>query len=99
MDYKVKIDGKVYEYPEGTAYQTIAKEHQKDYPHDIVLVSVDHKLQELSKKLSSDCELSFLTTATFIGQQTYRRRSASERGAFGADQGKNAGDGEAPDAH
>ena len=46
MDYKVKIDGKVYEYPEGTAYQTIAKEHQKDYPHDIVLVSVDHKLQE-----------------------------------------------------
>ena len=73
MDYKVTIDGKVYEYPEGTAYQTIAKDCQKDYPYDIVLVSVNNKLQELSKKLSSDCELDFLTTATFIGQQTYRR--------------------------
>ncbi len=73
MDYKVTIDGKAYEYPEGTAYQTIAKDCQKDYPYDIVLVSVNNKLQELSKKLSSDCELDFLTTATFIGQQTYRR--------------------------
>ena len=73
MDYKVTIDGKTYEYPEGTAYQTIAKDCQKDYPYDIVLVSVNRKLQELSKKLSSDCELDFLTTATFIGQQTYRR--------------------------
>lgn len=73
MDYKVTIDGKVYEYPEGTAYQTIAKDCQKDYPYDIVLVSVNNKLQELSKKLSSDCELDFFTTATFIGQQTYRR--------------------------
>ncbi len=73
MDYKVTIDGKVYEYPEGTSYQTIAKECQKDYSHDIVLASVNHKLQELGKKLSSDCELSFLTTGSFIGQQTYRR--------------------------
>ena len=49
MDYKVTIDGKVYEYPEGTAYQTIAKDCQKDYSWEIVLVSVNHKLQELSK--------------------------------------------------
>ena len=73
MDYKVTIGGKVYEYPEGTSYQTIAKDFQKEYQHDIVLASVNHKLQELGKKLSSDCELSFLTTDTFIGQQTYRR--------------------------
>lgn len=73
MDYKVTIGGKVYEYPEGTSYQTIAEDFQKDYPYDIVLASVNHKLQELGKRLSSDCEMSFLTTDTFIGQQTYRR--------------------------
>ncbi len=73
MDYRVRIGKNTYEYPGGTTYQTIAKDFQKDYPHDIVLVSADHRLQELGKCLSSDCELHFLTTADFIGQQTYRR--------------------------
>ena len=73
MNAKVTIGGKVYEYPVGTTYEEIAKEHQKDCAEDIVLVSVDKRLRELNKKLSADCELTFLTTADTIGQQTYRR--------------------------
>lgn len=73
MNVKVTINGNVYEYPVGTTYATIAKDHQKDYAEDIVLVSVNRRLRELTKKLSEDCELTFFTTADTPGQQTYRR--------------------------
>ncbi len=70
---KVTIEGKVYEYPEGTRYTEIAADMQKNYPHDIVLVSVDGRLRELNKKLSGDATLLFHTTAEQIGAQAYRR--------------------------
>ncbi len=73
MNAKVTINGKQYEYPVGTAYQEIAREHQKDYDWDIVLVSADKRLRELNKKLSGDCELVFYTTADPAGYQAYRR--------------------------
>ena len=46
---KATINGKVYEYPEGIRYGEIAAELQKDYAHDIVLVSVNKRLRELNK--------------------------------------------------
>ncbi len=73
MNANVTINGKQYEYPVGTAYEEIAREHQKDYEWDIVLVSADKRLRGLNKKLSGDCELTFFTTADPAGYQAYRR--------------------------
>lgn len=56
---KVSLNGKTYEYPEGTRYLEIAADMQKDYSHDIVLVSVNKRLRELNKKLYEDAELVF----------------------------------------
>lgn len=65
--YHVKIKNEVKEYEAGITYHDIAKEYQKDYEHEIVLVFVDGKLQELHKRLKKDCEISFVTTADPIG--------------------------------
>ena len=42
---KVSLNGNTYEYPEGTRYLEIAADMQKSYPHDIVLVSANKRLQ------------------------------------------------------
>lgn len=73
MNVKAVIDGKVYEYPEGTELLTIAGDRQKDYRHDIVLALVDGRLRELNKSLRTDAEISFYTTADAAGCQAYRR--------------------------
>lgn len=69
----VTIAGKTKMYAEGMAYMELAKEYQKDFEHDIVLVSVDGKLQELHKTIKNDCEIQFITTADTAGQNAYRR--------------------------
>ena len=71
--YTVRIGEEVRQYPEGTSYEKIAKDYQKDYENDIVLVFVDHKLQELPKTLERDCTLKFVTTADAAGMKTYQR--------------------------
>lgn len=71
--YQVRIGEETRLYEEGTTYQTIAKEYQKDYENDIVLVFIDGKLQELFKTLKKDCTLCFETTAGVIGHRTYQR--------------------------
>lgn len=73
MNVKAVIDGKVYEYPEGTELLTIVGDRQKDYSHDIVLALVDGRLRELNKSLRTDAEISFYTTADAAGCQAYRR--------------------------
>lgn len=62
---------KVYE--KGTTYEQIAKEYQKEYSDDIVLVFADEKLQELPKKIKPGCRIEFVTTASAVGIATYRR--------------------------
>ncbi len=69
----VQIGNNRKQYPKGISYLEIAKEYQKDYTDDIVLVFVDGRLQELAKTLKGDCTLSFLTTADHIGHATYIR--------------------------
>lgn len=71
--YHVKIKNEVKEYEAAITYHDIAKEYQKDYEHEIVLVFVDGKLQELHKRLKKDCEISFVTTADPIGHEAYKR--------------------------
>ena len=71
--YQVKIHDEIRQYEAGTTYLEIAKEYQKEYSHDIVLVTVDCKLQELHKKVNRDCTLNFETTACDSGHKTYKR--------------------------
>ena len=60
-------------YEEGTSYQAIARDFQKDYPHDIVLAFVNGRLQELHKTLQADCTMQFETTGGSAGHKTYKR--------------------------
>ena len=71
--YQVKIHDEIRQYEAGTTYLEIAKEYQKEYSHDIALVTVDGKLQELHKKVNRDCTLNFETTACDSGHKTYKR--------------------------
>ena len=71
---KVTVDDKIVEYKEGTKYQTIARDFQKYYDHQIVLAVIeDNRLQELSKAVEGDIKLSFITIADKAGFETYRR--------------------------
>lgn len=70
---KVIINGETKEYETGTLFQTIAKEYQHQYDHDIVLVFANGKLRELHKRVTGDCQLSFVTTKEKPGMQTYQR--------------------------
>lgn len=69
----VKIGDEVRQYIAGTPYQQIAGEFQDRYDNDIVLVYVNGKLQELRKRVKSDCTLDFETTGGSIGHETYKR--------------------------
>ena len=70
---KVKINNLTMEYAPGTTYGEIAKEYQKDFAEDIILAQVDGKLTELSKKVTHDCGMSFITVADTPGMATYTR--------------------------
>lgn len=62
---------RIYKY--GTLLSEVACDFQKEFKQDIVLVFANDKLQELTKKLTTNCELRFVTTDTTIGHQTYMR--------------------------
>jgi len=70
---KVTIGDEVREYEAGLAYEEIVKEYQNDYDAQILLVSVNGKLNELHKRLSRDCTLEFRTVKDRTGFKTYRR--------------------------
>lgn len=71
----VKINGITKEYPEGTTWMEVAREHQKEYEYDILLVRVNGKLQELHKQVK-DCELSFVTARDKPGMSAYQRSAS-----------------------
>ncbi|MFV0363221.1 MAG: nucleoside kinase [Suipraeoptans sp.] len=71
--YKVEIEGTIKEYKEETTFLEIAKEYQDKYEDDILLVTVDNKLQELHKTLKKDCSLQFETARGSAGRKTYQR--------------------------
>ncbi len=69
----VTIDGAAKEYPVGTSFQEIAKEYQRQFENDILLVSINGKLSELHKTVQFDCNLRFFTGKDQPGIQTYHR--------------------------
>ncbi len=70
---KLTIHGEEKVYPKGTTYLEIAKEYQKDYKDDIILVLMGTRLRELNKSVEVDGALEFITTANKTGRRTYRR--------------------------
>lgn len=70
---KIQIEGVTKEYASGTTYETIANEYQEKYNGMIALVMMNGKIQELSKKVEKDGELTFLTLRDSIGHKTYER--------------------------
>ena len=72
---RINIHGNVREYVPETTYKQLAKEYQKQFPDDIVLVLVNNRLRELREKAESG-NLTFITTADKDGRKAYRRSTA-----------------------
>ncbi|MCR5769439.1 MAG: tRNA (adenine(22)-N(1))-methyltransferase TrmK [Lachnospiraceae bacterium] len=72
-NFKAKIKGLELEYAKGTELKEIAEEFQKDYEHAIILGLVNGELAELSKTISADCEIDFVTVSETPGIATYNR--------------------------
>lgn len=70
---KVLIGQQEFTYENGTTFEQIAKDFQKDYDRQIVLVLFNNRLRELGKKLEEDGELTFITSDHKAGVKAYRR--------------------------
>lgn len=78
QEYSVKVtlpDGQVMAVTASESYtlEAVADRFKDYYEDDIILGIVNGRLRELNKKIKSDCELSFVTTADRDGRRTYRR--------------------------
>lgn len=69
----ITIAGKQKEYVEGTTFEAIAREYQKDYNNTIALVTENGKIRELHKKVKKDAVVEFITLSNPIGHKTYER--------------------------
>ena len=69
----LKVREKIFEYEAGLTLETISRDFQKAYPHDIILARVDGKLAELMKTIDEDVSVEFITTGEIIGNEAYRR--------------------------
>lgn len=71
---KITIDGNVYEVEENISLEEIADKYGTSPDEgDVVLAYRNGHLCELFKKVNEDAEVSFLTTKSKIGRDTYRR--------------------------
>ena len=78
QEYSVKVtlpDGQVMAVTasESDTLEAVADRFKDYYEDDIINGIVNGRLRELNKKIKSDCELSFVTTADRDGRRTYRR--------------------------
>ncbi len=71
--FTVKINGEERQYPQGTTYEEVANDYQKEYDNLIALAARDGKIRELFKKLTRDCEITFFTLKDDVGNKTYVR--------------------------
>ena len=70
---RINILNDVYDYPENIMLETIAQDFQERFPYRIILARVNGKLKELTKTLTSNAAVEFITTGEKIGEQSYRR--------------------------
>ncbi len=69
----VTVHGEKREVAEGTAFEAIAAEYQKEYEELIAVVCVNGKIRELFKKVKKDCTVDFFTLRDEVGYKTYVR--------------------------
>ncbi len=72
-EIEITVEGEKRRVPAGTAYRELAREAQEEGAPQIVLVTVNGKLQELHKKVTGPSELQFVTTAQAPGMRAYKR--------------------------
>ena len=71
---RVKIKDQEVTYEKRTSFESIAKDFQKDYDSQIVLVIEDGKIKELSKHAEKeDAHIQLITVKDKIGHDTYVR--------------------------
>lgn len=70
---QTEVEGKMIEIQDGMTYLELAKEYQKNYPHDIVLVLENGKMRELFRPVREGCKVEFLTTGHSDGYKAYKR--------------------------
>lgn len=70
---QICVMGENREYSEDTLLKQVAGDVQDCFSHEILLATVDGKLQELHKKVKEGTAVEFLTAADKPGIQTYRR--------------------------
>ena len=70
---QITIEGQTLNIKDGTTYLELAKNFQKKYDHDIVLVLENNKMRELFRKVKDGAAVTFLTTGQIDGYNTYRR--------------------------
>lgn len=70
---QIVVEGKKREVPGGTTYLELAREYQKNYPHEIILALENGKMRELFRKVKDESVVEFLTTGHQDGHKTYKR--------------------------
>lgn len=70
---QITVGGQTLNIKDGTTYLELAKNFQKKYDHDIVLVLENNKMRELFRKVKDGAAVTFLTTGQIDGYNTYRR--------------------------
>lgn len=70
---KLLINGVEREYEKGTKFELVAADFQKEYNGNIALVIENGKIRELTKAVSGDATLEFVTYDNTIGHKAYVR--------------------------
>ena len=70
---QIIVEGQTLDVKDGTTYLELAKNVQKKFDHDIVLVLENNKMRELFRKVKDGATVTFLTTGQIDGYNTYRR--------------------------
>ncbi len=68
---KITVMGEDEEYPAGAALRDVAMDKQDAFEHDILLATVDGKLQELHKKVRKSSSVDFVTAVDGPGHMSY----------------------------
>lgn len=69
----VTIGNEKKEVTQGTTFEDLALEYQKDYDAPIALVYVNGCMKELSRPIEKDCEVQFITLKDNAGHKAYVR--------------------------
>lgn len=69
----VTVNGEKREFAQGTTFEAIAADYQKEYDGMIALVASNGKIRELFKKVTKDCRVEFFTLRDAVGHKTYVR--------------------------